>query len=216
MIIWDIFFGTFALEKTPPAETKDIEPVAFGLTHPIDTFDPFTIQFHHLKHVLRTAWTIPGFANKFKTLFYGPGWHDNTPRTGLLEEIPIIPKDKPPQKYDPTVSLGINIYVVLHFIVIIAINGLVLDAKPGQISTLHAFIIVANIFAALTSFGRIFDLKEKAIENEFFRGLIVCAVTEFAKQNGSLPNQILYFQIFQLASSAWLFATQRNLKNKTE
>lgn len=214
LIIWDIMFGTFELEKTPPNEKADIEPVAFGLTHPIDTFDPFTIQFHHLNHVLRTCWNTPGLVKKFKVLFYGPGWHDDTPRTGLLEEIPPIPKDIPPQKYDPKVSLGINIYVLLHFAVIIAVNGIVLDHKPDELDFSVAFTVALHIFGALTAFGRIFDLKEKAIEIEFFRGLIVCATIEFAKQQGYLPSQTIYFQIFQLLSSVWLIATQRSFAQK--
>lgn len=214
LIIWDIFFGTFELEKTPPNETADIEPVAFGLTHPIDTFDPFTIQFHHLNHVLRTCWAIPGITNKFKVLFYGPGWHDDTPRTGLLSEIPPIAKDIPPQKYDPSLSLGINIYVIIHFAVIIAVNGFVLDFKPGELDFGVVLTVVLHIFGALTAFGRIFDKKEKAIETEFFRGLIVCASIEVAKQKGLLPNQAIYFQIFQLVSGLWLIGTQRSFSQK--
>lgn len=215
MIIWDILFGTFALEKTPPNEKADIEPVAFGLTHPINTFDPFTVQFHHLQHVLRTFWTTPGFTNKLKVLFYGPGWHDDTPRTGLLEEIPPIAKDVPPQKYDPALSLGISIYVVLHFAVLIVVNGILLDHQPGDLDFKIVLTVCGFIFYTLTSFGWIFDHRSWAIEGEFLRSLLVCGAIEFAKQQSLLPKQAIVSQGFQLLSGLWLLVAHRTtLKQK--
>ena len=57
LIIWDRLFGTFQ-------EEKDDERVVYGLTHPVRSFNPFWVQFHHLIHVLRTAWELPGLGNK--------------------------------------------------------------------------------------------------------------------------------------------------------
>lgn len=216
LIIWDIMFGTFELERTPPVQKDDIEPVAFGLTHPINTFDPFTIQFHHLSHVLKTCWSTRGIQNKLKVLFYGPGWHDDTPRTGLLEEIPPIAKDVPPQKYDPAVSFGINMYVVVHFAVLIVVNGLILDYNPGQLDFSIVLTTTLYIFSTLTVFGWIFDHKPYAIESEFVRSVLVCGIVEIAKHKSILPQQMILFQALQFASSLWLLATQRRLPLKTK
>jgi alkylglycerol monooxygenase len=217
LIIWDIIFGTFALERTPPNEKADIEPVAFGLTHPINTFDPLTVQFHHLKHVLRNIWSTPGLTNKFKVLFYGPGWHVGTPRTGLLEEIPPIAKDVPPQKYDPSLSIGINTYVVLHFAVLIVVNGILLGYQTGELNFAIVLTICSYIFYTLTAFGWIFDHKTWAIEGEFLRSLFVCGAIEVAKQNNLLPKEAVYFQAFQLLSGLWLLAAHiSTLKQKKQ
>ncbi|RUP51234.1 hypothetical protein BC936DRAFT_149336 [Jimgerdemannia flammicorona] len=136
LIIWDIMFGkpqpkaycTFALEKLPPntLHPEDQEHVAFGLTHLINTFDPITIQTHHLLHILRTAWSTRGLVNKFKVIFYGPGWHDDTPRTGLLSEIPVIPKELPSAKYDHIVPGWVNPYVFVHFVILLGATAIVL------------------------------------------------------------------------------------------
>lgn len=40
LIIWDRIFGTFQ-------EEEDSEPVAYGLVHPVNSYNPFWIQFHH-------------------------------------------------------------------------------------------------------------------------------------------------------------------------
>ncbi|CEP09934.1 hypothetical protein [Parasitella parasitica] len=209
LIIWDILFGTFELERTPQLAVSEPEPVAFGLTHPINTFNPLTIQFHHLAHVLKTCKATRGVQNKLKVLFYGPGWHDDTPRTGLLEEIPPIAKDVPPQKYDPAVSLGINVYVVLHFAVLIVANSLILDYSPGQLDFSIVLATTAYILATLTVFGRIFDLKPFAIECEFIRSVVVCCTIEYAKRKSILPQQMALFQALQLVSSLWLLTSQR-------
>lgn len=208
-------FGTFELERTSPEEKKyGLEPVAFGLTHPIDTFDPLTIQFHHMRHVLSTCWSTSGLINKFKVLFYGPGWHDDTPRTGLIEEIPPIAKDIPPQKYDPSISLGINIYVVIHFILVIIVNALLLDHQPGQLDFSIVLVTAGYIFSTLTVFGRIFDQKAWAIEIEFVRSLVVCGVLEFALRNDMLPQPVIIIQLFHLLAGAWIINTQKSFKGE--
>lgn len=40
LIIWDRLFGTFE-------EEDEDEPVVYGLVHPVSSFNPFWIQFHH-------------------------------------------------------------------------------------------------------------------------------------------------------------------------
>ncbi|XP_057160513.1 alkylglycerol monooxygenase isoform X9 [Ursus arctos] len=79
LIIWDRIFGTFEAEN---------EKVVYGLTHPINTFEPFKVQFHHLVYIWTTFWATPGFFNKFSVIFKGPGWGPGKPRLGLSEEIP--------------------------------------------------------------------------------------------------------------------------------
>jgi hypothetical protein len=135
--------------------------------------------------------------------------------TGLLEEIPPIAKDIPPQKYDPSVSLGINIYVVIHFAVLIAVNSVLLDHKPDDLDFSTVLTVSAYIFYTLTAFGWIFDGRKYAIEGEFLRSLFVCGAIEVAKQKDLLPEKAIVFQAFQLLSGLWLISSQgAGLKRK--
>ncbi|KAI8365227.1 alkylglycerol monooxygenase-like protein [Radiomyces spectabilis] len=190
LIIWDILFGTFELERVEPhvKESKDVAPVAYGLTHPIDTFDPFTVQFHHLSHVLRTCYTTSGWSNKLKVLFYGPGWHQGTPRTGLLEEIPPIATDQPPAKYDPPVSLAINAYVLVHFVGLIMASGIFFNLKPSTVPALSLYLVTIYIFGTLTSFGWLFDHKPWAVQTECGRCLILCLLLKVAEHHGIMGS----------------------------
>jgi alkylglycerol monooxygenase len=105
LIIWDRMFGTFQ-------EEKDDERVVYGLTHPLNTFDPFWVQFHHLIHVLRTAWTIPGLGNKLSVLFKGPGWAPGKPRLGDLRDVPAV--RYPHKYYDPKIPGILTAYIMVR------------------------------------------------------------------------------------------------------
>jgi alkylglycerol monooxygenase len=60
-------FGTFE------PETID---VVYGVTHPQNTWDPVTIQFHHLYETWLAATKTPGLFNKIRTFIdRGPGYN---------------------------------------------------------------------------------------------------------------------------------------------
>nr|XP_042116632.1 alkylglycerol monooxygenase isoform X7 [Peromyscus maniculatus bairdii] len=109
LIIWDRMFGTFEAEN---------ERVVYGLTHPIDTFEPFKVQFHHLLYIWNTFWATPGFFHKFSVLFKGPGWGPGKPRLGLSEEIPEVTGQEVP--LSSAASQLLKMYTVLQFAVMLA------------------------------------------------------------------------------------------------
>ena len=68
LIIWDKLFGTFEPEN--PAD-----PVRFGLTKNIETYNPVHIAFHEWVDMFRDASSAPGWNNKLRYIFGNPGWH---------------------------------------------------------------------------------------------------------------------------------------------
>ncbi|NWX83638.1 ALKMO monooxygenase, partial [Nothoprocta pentlandii] len=107
LIIWDRIFGTF--------EAEDAK-VVYGLTHPVNSFEPILLQLRPLAHIWNTFWATPGFCNKLSVLFKGPGWGPGKPRLGLPEEIPVITGKEVP--YNPSVPAYLNCYAVVHFTII--------------------------------------------------------------------------------------------------
>lgn len=83
LIIWDRMFGTFQAEK---------EEVAYGLVHPLETWNPIEIQICHLKWIWKRFNEENTISDKLSTIFKGPGWHKGTPRLGLHEELPEVIK----------------------------------------------------------------------------------------------------------------------------
>ncbi|XP_054710631.1 alkylglycerol monooxygenase-like [Uloborus diversus] len=108
LIIWDRLFGTFEPEN---------ETVAYGLTHPINTFEPVYVQMCHYMHIWRTFWSTEGFSNKLSVIFKGPGWVPGTPWHGNPDDIPEV--EFPVEKYNPKISLCKTMYVLVHFVLLI-------------------------------------------------------------------------------------------------
>ncbi|KAJ3068612.1 hypothetical protein HDU98_008252 [Podochytrium sp. JEL0797] len=86
LIIWDILFGTYQPELPS-------EPVIFGITHNINTFNPLVIQFHHSLSILRSVVTAQSIREAFNRLVMGPGWTPEQPhlRLGDPSGIPRVP-----------------------------------------------------------------------------------------------------------------------------
>ncbi|KAI8912653.1 alkylglycerol monooxygenase-like protein [Gorgonomyces haynaldii] len=193
LIIWDRLFGTYQDEKVYPqvvATKEDEEPVAYGLVHPINTFDPITVQTHHFSYVFKTAYNTPGFINKFKVLFYGPGWHPGTDRLGDPSELPPISPTHPPVKYDPIIPLDMNLYCAVHGLSLVhLVNFTLTSTMPlGHLQAFSGFI--ASSFFTLGSF---FDAKPQAIEYELLR---VSAASAIAF-SGVLPAEFRSLDAFK-------------------
>ena len=101
LIIWDRLFGTFQLETEEPV---------YGLVHPLQTFSPVRVQFHHLLHVLKTFYSAPGIGTKLAVLFRPPSYDWPTGR--YIHAPPIDPKH---QKYDPDMEKGAKLWLALNF-----------------------------------------------------------------------------------------------------
>ncbi len=142
-------------------------------TDPINTFDPFTTQFHHTQHIGHVSkgkifelspvltflvWqllvTLPGLGNKLRALFYGPGWAPGKPRLGLLADIPDVKAPWP--KHNVPCSLGKTVYLVVHFATLFIIGNFFISdvyryslgwfALPLTFLTFFALWTVLNLF----------------------------------------------------------------------
>ena len=67
LIIWDKLFGTFEPEN--PAD-----PLRFGLTKHIATYNPVRIAFHEWVDLFCDAWRAPGWTNKLRYVFGNSGF----------------------------------------------------------------------------------------------------------------------------------------------
>lgn len=74
-IIWDRLFGTFA-------EEDDEEPVVYGLTNNIHSYNPLKMVFHEWKDIFSDLKKDTTLKNKLMYIFAPPGWsHDGSKKT---------------------------------------------------------------------------------------------------------------------------------------
>ena len=65
LIIWDRLFGTFQQEK---------EPVVYGLTKNLDSFNPMRIATHEYTDIVRDVAASTNWRDRLSFVFRGPGW----------------------------------------------------------------------------------------------------------------------------------------------
>jgi sterol desaturase/sphingolipid hydroxylase (fatty acid hydroxylase superfamily) len=76
LIIWDKLFGTFQAEE-------DSDPVKYGLTTNLDSYNPLTMVFHEWKNIFYDVFKKrSSLKSKFMYVFGPPGWsHDGSRKT---------------------------------------------------------------------------------------------------------------------------------------
>jgi sterol desaturase/sphingolipid hydroxylase (fatty acid hydroxylase superfamily) len=65
LIVWDKLFGTFEPER---------DPVVYGLTKNIDTFNPARVAFHEHAAILRDVSRSTTWRDRLSFVLRGPGW----------------------------------------------------------------------------------------------------------------------------------------------
>ncbi|CAG0904682.1 unnamed protein product [Darwinula stevensoni] len=106
LIIWDRIFGTFEPEG---------DQVVYGLTHPVSTYNPIKLQFHHFQSIWESLWKMESWGDRLKVLFYGPGWEPGQPR---LYPKDLLPDNKTPmQKYQPKSPWHLQVHAVMLFLI---------------------------------------------------------------------------------------------------
>lgn len=65
LIIWDRLFGTFQREE---------EPVVYGLTKNVDSYNPIKIAFHEYVDIVRDVAESDNWRDRLSFVFRGPGW----------------------------------------------------------------------------------------------------------------------------------------------
>ncbi|MBX7435096.1 sterol desaturase family protein [Mycobacterium sp. Y57] len=82
LIVWDRMFGSYA---------EEIEPVRFGLTKNIDTYNPIKVNYHEFATMLRDVWRAQSWRGRIGYLVQPPGWAEraDTPATAnrVLEPV---------------------------------------------------------------------------------------------------------------------------------
>lgn len=64
-MIWDQLFGTYQ---------RETEPVVYGITKPLNTYNPFTINLIEPYRMIKDALSAKGIKNKLMYIFAHPAW----------------------------------------------------------------------------------------------------------------------------------------------
>ncbi|KAK4321826.1 hypothetical protein Pmani_007453 [Petrolisthes manimaculis] len=193
LIVWDRLFGTFQ-------EERDNEPIAYGLVDQPQSLNVMWLQVFYFRAVYSKARSMTTWGDTFRALFYGPGWFPGTPRLGDLDTFPDV--KAPRVKYDPQLPQWMEIYILLHFLILLLI-------QQHWITELKVFPWVSSlaftlfVFVSTGTIGAMYDGWWWAPLLETTRCL---AYVAYARAHPVLANPFLDFVVltyFTVSSVVW-------------
>ncbi|XP_061078957.1 alkylglycerol monooxygenase isoform X2 [Conger conger] len=179
LIIWDRIFGTFAPEG---------DKVVYGLTKPINSFDIIYVQFHYYPYIWRRFWRATGIKHKLSVIFKGPSWRPNKPRLGDRTQLPKVTGKEVP--YNPTWPLVLQAYVLLQFLLLLAVYTDVMAMKL-ILSQQTLLLLAGYIILTLTSLGLLIEQRPKAAVLEMFRCALFLALCRFGFVKPAVPSMVI-------------------------
>ncbi|KAL6471373.1 hypothetical protein MHYP_G00200230 [Metynnis hypsauchen] len=191
LIIWDRLFGTF---------TPEGDKVVYGLTHPINTFDILSVQFHYYSYLWEQFLKADGIGNKLSIIFKGPSWAPGKPRLGDHAEVPIVTGEEVP--HNPDWSLGLQVYVHIQFLLVLGVYN-DLFATQNLLSQMTILLITGYILLTLTSLGYIIEQRPNAAVWEALRCLITMAFYRFGYVGPVVSQLALATEVFVSLSALY-------------
>jgi len=198
-IWWDKMFGTFQ-EELPD------KPPVYGVTRPVNTWNPIKINFQHLWLLIEDAWHTKSIQDKFRIWFMPTGWRP----ADVVEKYPV-PKINDVyhfDKYDPKASPGLHIWCWIQLVMLLLFISY-LFGNIAQIGSPGMFIYGGFVFIFVYALTELMDRHVWAVFWETIKTgvglymLYTCnwfgAGTKFPWANFAIAA---YF-IISLAVTAW-------------
>ena len=188
--LWDRLFGTFQ-------EELENVPCVYGTLKPVNTWNPFIINFQHLWYLSLDAWHTKKLLNKIKIWFMPTGWRPNDVKEKFKRDKIIDVYNQ--QKYKIEYRNIHIFYAVFHFTYINAALWLLLtgyDELENNLKIFYSIFILTTIFG----FTSIMDSHRWASYLELLRLMLslilINNVIEFENFNFYLFNFYFMFSIF--------------------
>lgn len=194
LIIWDKMFGTFQEEEEEPI---------YGITHPINTWDPLSANLHHWKLMYQGLKQMRGIKDKLRYTFNPPGWkpaYINDP------EVPV--NTAPYKKFDTLVPNSINYYVLFQYAITLA-GATFFLLSANKLSFTEKLIAASLVVLSIVNFSGLFESKKYAVFAEAFR-ILLCAFIFVAYFQIHTILFLIVLAGWVILSGLWLFQIKRS------
>ncbi len=182
IIVWDKLFGTFQ------QEIKDVEPI-YGVTRPVQTWNPFKINFQHLWILIKDAYYSKSFLDGIIIWFKPTGWRPN--KSEKTYSIQRIEDPKKQQKYNTKMSGTLQFWSGLQLLFNLFLT-IVLFSSLRYLSYDEMISIGVLVFVGIYSFTDLMDLNRYNWIFEFSRVALIFIFIQYELLN-SINPLIQYF-----------------------
>ncbi len=189
LIIWDRLFGTFQEEEERPT---------YGITKPLNTWNPVWANIQYYTDMSQQLKHTQGIVNKLKVIWYKPGWRPE--EQGGYQSAPEVNSGNY-IKYDNHPSLKMNLYVLVQFIIILALSSIFLFTESNYLLVEKLFFSSVIIWA-VGQFGVLLDNNPRWLKLEILRIVYAAVII------GYLMNQTWVWIVvagYSLVSLGWYF-----------
>jgi sterol desaturase/sphingolipid hydroxylase (fatty acid hydroxylase superfamily) len=191
-IIWDKLFGTFKEEEEKPT---------YGITKNLNSWNPVWANVAHYADIWQDLKRIPKWQDKLRFIVKKPGWLPEE-MGGYREPYDVDLSSY--KKYDVQAAKGLNLYVLLHYVVLLAGTALFLFSLEGM-SSLDKVLLASVITVSVVSFGGLFESRVWAFPLELFRLIAVpLSIIYYVSNFSPGPYLLLGSALFLIPSVLWL------------
>ena len=172
-IVWDRLFGTFE---------KEAEEVVYGVTYPLQSWNPVWANLHYWRELLRAARRSGSLAERIRIFLASPGWYPES--QGGVKIPPAVTASM--KKFDPPYAPALAGYAAFQFALLVAMSiGLVFySGVYGMPIELAGLIGVAW---GILNLGGLFETRTWSIYSESLRVLCL-PVLAFLMLPGALAG----------------------------
>ena len=212
LIIWDKIFGTFQ------EELPEVKPV-YGITRPVQTWNPIRINFQHLSLLIRDAWRTKSLKDKFKIWFMPTGWRP----ADVDAAYPVFKIEEPGhfEKYDPPSSHLLVTWSWIQLLLLLIFISY-LFGNLAEIGKPDMFIYGGFIFIFVYAMTELMDKNRHSIWWELLKsvfGLSVLLVTGdwFALHHyaGNYVYLLGFYFILSPFVSIWILKHESTIDSET-
>lgn len=161
-IIWDKLFGTFQ------EELPDVPPV-YGITRPVQTWNPIKINFQHLWLLIKDAYRTTSWKDKVRIWFMPTGWRP----ADVIERYPVYKIDDPYHfhKYAPEASVALRTWTWIQFLFTFALINYFF-IKIAKIGMPNIFVYGGFLFLCVFAYTELMDRNPYAWAWEALKNVI--------------------------------------------
>ncbi|MFY7880292.1 MAG: sterol desaturase family protein [Lacibacter sp.] len=213
-IFWDHLFGTFQEERT------DIPPV-YGITRPVQTWNPIKINFQHLWLLIRDAVRTQNWKDKFRIWFMPTGW-----RPADVEASNPVPKIRDVyrmEKFETPYRSGFTFWCWFQLTVLLLLISYLFGslASINQIHPMAIYGYGAFVFLYVYALTDLMDGNRFAWLWELFKMLVICGILLVQQDwfglsgwSPVLPKLIGTYAVLSMAGTVYFSIFSKPIRNR--
>lgn len=208
-IFWDKWFGTYQ-------EEKDEIPAVYGVTRPVQTWNPIKINFLHLWLLIKDAWRTQNWSDKLKIWFMPLGWRP----ADVAQKYPVakIQDVYHFEKYNPQLTKGMLVWSFGQLIALLLLLSY-LFGNLAAIGSPGIFYYGGFVFLTVFAYTELMDRNPNAWAWELLKVayalFFVITTGDWFGLDNVLPGSVYIFVGYLLVSallSVWFSFRKEKLQ----